>query len=172
MSRLVDGMFDISLLDLRGVPPGAERASLATAAAAAAAAVAPLARARRSRVEVGSCADLDVGLDADALTQILINVLDNALKHGRERGTVALSAARRGALIEACVDDDGPGVPPEERESIFGLGHRGPGVRVAGSGLGLAFVRLMLERSGGAAEVLVSPLGGARLRLSLPPPTG
>ncbi len=170
MSRLVDGMFDISLLDLRGAPERAERAPLATAATAAAAAVTPLARARGCRVCINSGTDLEVGLAADALTQVLINLLDNALKHGKEGGIVALSAARRGSRVEVCVDDDGPGVPAEERESIFALGRRGPGVRAAGSGLGLAFVRLILERSGGAAEALVSPLGGARLRLCLPLP--
>jgi signal transduction histidine kinase len=66
------------------------------------------------------------------------------------------------------VDDDGPGVPLEQRERIFELGRRGAGARAQGSGLGLAVVRLLLERSGGDVDVTAGPLGGARFRLRLP----
>jgi signal transduction histidine kinase len=170
MSRLVDGMFDISLLDLREATPPASSAMLAAAVRAAAEAVAPQVRAHGSRLELDACGGIEVALGRDALTQILINLLDNAVKHGRVGGRVELGALRRAAHVELWIDDDGAGIPPDERESIFALGQRSAGVRAVGNGLGLAFVRLMLERTGGAVEACDSPLGGARFRLWLPLP--
>jgi two-component system, OmpR family, phosphate regulon sensor histidine kinase PhoR len=172
MSRLVEGMFDISLLDLREISPTKSSAILAAAVRAAAEAVGPQVRAQGSRLELASCSGIEIALAGDALTQILINILDNAVKHGRAGGRVELGALRRVSHVELWIDDDGPGIPPGERESIFALGQRSAGVRAAGSGLGLAFVRLMLERTGGAVEAVDSPLGGARFRLWLPLPAG
>jgi len=172
MSRLVEGMFDISLLDLRETTPATGRTRLATAVRSAADALSAQVRAHGSRLELASCSEIEVGLAGDALVQILINVLENAIKHGRVGGRVELAALPRSSHVELWIDDDGPGIPPEERESIFALGQRCAGVRAAGSGLGLAFVRLLLERSGGAVEACAAPSGGARFRLWLPLPAG
>lgn len=172
MSRLVEGMFDISLLDLREATPATSSVVLAAAVRAAAEAVAPQVRAHGSWLELASCSGIEIALAPDALTQILINLLDNAVKHGRLGGRIELGALRRVSHVELWIDDDGPGIPPEERESIFAVGQRSAGVRAAGNGLGLAFVRLMLERTGGAVEAGDSPLGGARFRLWLPLPAG
>jgi len=172
MSRLVDGMFDISLLDLAGASLPRERSLLEPALSAAEAAVSALLRSRRVRLERSSYETIAVGLPADALTHVLINLLDNAAKHGRESGRVRVVAESLPSHVELVVDDDGPGIPPDERERVFGLGRRSTTARAAGTGLGLAFVRLLLERSGGSVEALEGPLGGARLRLCLPPPPG
>ena len=65
------------------------------------------------------------------------------------------------------VDDDGPGVAPDERERVFAFSQRGP-TAAEGNGIGLAFVRLMAERVGGDVTVEESPLGGARFALRVP----
>ncbi len=171
MNRLVERMLDISLLDLRDAVT-AGRAFLGPSVEAAAAAVAPLALARGSKLEFAPCADIEIGLSGDSLVQVLVNLLENAVKHGRAGGRVEFAATMRASHVEVCVDDDGPGIPAAEREAVFGLGRRGQSARAPGSGLGLAFVRLMLERTGGAVEACDSPLGGARFRLCLPLPPG
>jgi signal transduction histidine kinase len=70
--------------------------------------------------------------------------------------------------VEVRVDDDGPGVAAHERETIFSLAKRGRNATAHGSGIGLAVVRLMLERIGGEADVGESLLGGAQFRVRLP----
>jgi len=110
-----------------------------------------------------------VAIGADRLVQALANVLDNAIKHGRERGRVLVSTASLDdRYVEIRVDDDGPGVPIGERETIFNLAQRGLNARAPGSGIGLAVVRLMVERIGGEVDVTQSLLGGAQFRLRLP----
>jgi len=69
--------------------------------------------------------------------------------------------------VTVLVDDDGPGIPPADRERVFALGQRGR-TPADGSGIGLALVRLILERGGGRVEVRDGPLGGARFALTLP----
>ena len=66
------------------------------------------------------------------------------------------------------VDDDGPGIPPEDRERVFERFTRGAATGAPGSGLGLAIVAQQAELHGGEARIEDSPLGGARLILKLP----
>ena len=169
MGRLVDGMFDISMLDLRvGIQHG-ESCALTSSIATAINAVGPFAAARHVDLALLACAPYDVAIGADRLSQILINILENAIKHGNERGRVYVSIAVLDArYVEVRIDDDGPGVDAHERESIFSLARRGTNAKAHGSGIGLAVVRLMLERVGGEADVVDSLLGGAQFRIRLP----
>jgi|GEM_PF-165564 len=103
--------------------------------------------------------------DREALLLALRNVLVNALRHARAR--VELSAAVEGDGISLFVDDDGPGVAPESRRSMFLPFHR-QGDDDTGLGLGLALVGVVADRHGGGSELLDSPMGGARVRLHFP----
>lgn len=169
MGRLVDGMFEISMLDLRVGTYHRESSQLASSIASAINAVAPFAAARDTDLALLACEVCDVAIGTDRLTQILINIIENAIKHGRDRGRVYVSVARLDTrYVEVRVDDDGPGVDAQEREAIFSLARRGTKTTAQGSGIGLAVVRLMLERIGGEADVSESPLGGAQFRVRLP----
>ena len=85
------------------------------------------------------------------LRQVLTNLLDNAEQHGG--GAVAVRAGRCGDVVRLEVDDDGPGVPPAERELVFDRFGRGraSGVRGSreGTGLGLALVAQHVQAHGG-----------------------
>ncbi len=129
-----------------------------------------VANARRAGAEVAVAAPpaLVLPLRADALRRCLGNLLDNARRHAR-RIAVALteqvegSPARRWA--EVTVDDDGPGIPPEQREEAFRpFASNAPG----GTGLGLAIARDIVRAHGGEIALEESPLGGLRARLRLP----
>ncbi|WP_412778603.1 sensor histidine kinase [Nocardioides sp. Root79] len=107
--------------------------------------------------------------DPVALGQVVRNLVDNAARHARDRVAVSLSAAA-GQVVLA-VDDDGPGVPPGERQRVFERFVRLDEARArdaGGSGLGLAIVREVVTGHGGTVEVTDSVLGGARFVVRLP----
>jgi signal transduction histidine kinase len=106
--------------------------------------------------------------DADRLQQVLLNLLGNAVKFSRGRVKLALRCEPRQAVVT--VDDDGPGVPPGEREQIFEKFRQGgpADARPAGTGLGLPIARQIVEHFGGRLWLEDSPLGGARFAFALP----
>lgn len=103
-----------------------------------------------------------------ALARVVGNLIDNALKYGREADVAVVAGAR---AVEILVDDRGPGIPPGERQRIFE-----PFLRLdpsrnrerGGAGLGLAIARHLIQHHGGAIAVEDRPGGGARFRVSLP----
>jgi signal transduction histidine kinase len=168
LPRLLEGMFEISLLDLSMPLQVRAAGRLDVALRGAVDACAALAAERGVTVAVAPAPAEAVGLDGDRLMLVLINLIDNAIKHGRRGGRVEVAAgvdSPRTLTIE--VDDDGPGIAPAERERVFALGERGA-TAAHGSGIGLALVRLLLERAGGRVEIGDAALGGARFAITLP----
>lgn len=105
--------------------------------------------------------------DAKYLSRALANVLRNAVRYARSK--VAVTVEQRGPRTVINVDDDGPGVPPAERERLFEPFTRVEGSRgreSGGVGLGLAIVKSVAEWHGGEARISDSPLGGARVSIS------
>jgi PAS domain S-box-containing protein len=107
-----------------------------------------------------------------SLRQVLLNLLSNSLKfhRGPEPPRIRISAPELTDLVELRVDDNGPGVPEDERAAIFDEGYRATRdveEGVQGSGLGLATVRQIAERHGSLLTVGDSDLGGARFALRL-----
>ncbi|MFI5772960.1 ATP-binding protein [Streptomyces sp. NPDC051658] len=104
------------------------------------------------------------------LARVIGNLLDNAERHARSTVTVSVRAAERGGVVVS-VTDDGPGVPPEERERIFERFVRLDDARTrddGGAGLGLAIARDVAARHGGRLTVDGAREGGARFELWLP----
>jgi signal transduction histidine kinase len=107
--------------------------------------------------------------DRRLLARAVGNLLRNAQKYAAH--TVALSARRHGGLLEIVVDDDGPGIPEDERERIFEPFYRLDRSRdraTGGFGLGLSIARKAVVLHGGVLQVQRSPLGGARFLITLP----
>ena len=99
----------------------------------------------------------------------ITNLLRNAIKYARTK--IVVSAQIDGERICLHVDDDGIGIPPEERQRVFFAFTRLDRSRdrtTGGYGLGLAIVRQVMEQHGGTATVDASPLGGARFTLCWP----
>jgi len=168
LSRLIDGMFEISLLDLQTATRGACTGNLARTLEAVCDACFSSAAARSIDLSCDAAAPVLVQMDSDRLTLVLVNLVENAIKHGRVNGRVEIRVARTDEReVRLSIDDDGAGIIELDRKRIFTLGERGP-TSAAGSGIGLALVRLMLERDGGSVEVTDSPLGGARFVVIVP----
>jgi len=106
------------------------------------------------------------GFDHDALVQILVNLIDNAARHGKEEVRIEATAGEGGVVLR--VLDRGPGVPAEERERIFDPFTRGQSATGGGSGLGLALVRHYALAHHGRIEVTDRDGGGAVFSLVLP----
>jgi signal transduction histidine kinase len=109
---------------------------------------------------------LMVGLPA-GLRLVIDNAIANAVKHG-DATEIQLSAISSAEGVEIAVDDNGAGVPEEERDEVFERFSRGTTASRSGSGLGLALVAQQAELHGGTASLGASPLRGARLLLRLP----
>lgn len=108
-----------------------------------------LARKRRATIEV-EADEVVVALDRRLLRRVLVNLMVNALTHGK--APIELSARIIADRVRFCVADSGPGVPPEEAEAVFEKFRQGAGTK-GGAGLGLAFVRLVARAHGGEAWV-------------------
>jgi len=103
------------------------------------------------------------------LSRVVRNLLDNASSHARSRAAVAVSTGEGSVWL--VVDDDGPGIPAEDRERVFDRFTRldeGRGRAGGGAGLGLAMVRAIAEGHGGSVYIDEAPLGGARFVVRLP----
>lgn len=169
MGRMIDGMFEFSLLDLSAGACGETRCDAGEQLALACDAVAPLAKARGMTIERHAPGPAPAAIDPDACLQLLINLLENATKYGAPNGRVAVQVQASDGRVVITVDDDGPGVGPHDRPSIFNLRVRGSDAAPQrGAGIGLAIVKLIAERCGGSVAVGGSPLGGARFEVVLP----
>jgi two-component system, OmpR family, sensor histidine kinase PrrB len=108
---------------------------------------------------------LMVGLPT-GLRLVIDTAIANAVKHGGAN-EIELSVTNSAKGVEIAIDDDGSGVPDEERTAVFARFSRGSTASRSGSGLGLALVAQQAELHGGSASLHASPLGGARLLLCL-----
>jgi signal transduction histidine kinase len=171
MSRLVA---DLLLLARADAGRFGERrlCDLAEIAEHAAAEVAPVAGDRSLSVENGQ--SIHVEGNPDELHRMVVNLLDNAVRHTPSGSSIELRVERDGGRGEARVEvaDDGPGIPPDQRRQVFDRFVRGEGpadtATVQGTGLGLAIVRAVARSHGGEVEARESSLGGALFLVHLP----
>jgi signal transduction histidine kinase len=167
MSRLVDGMFAFSLLDLSSSALGERGCRVRAQVTLACDILTPLAQQRDITISAAG-EDATAYIESDACLQLLVNLIENAIKYGRPGGRVDVTIRRHTDTVEVLVDDDGPGVAACERRSIFELRVRGEGaLHKPGAGIGLAMVKTITERDGGSVTVEDSPLGGARFAVVL-----
>jgi len=112
-----------------------------------------------------------VKADSVVLRQVIINLVDNAIKYSPRNGHITVRVVRRDSLT-ACVEieDCGPGIPPEHRDKVFDRFYRIDEARsseAGGAGLGLAIAKWGAEAHGGRVE-LASSVAGSLFRLILP----
>ncbi|WP_083005146.1 sensor histidine kinase [Halomonas sp. GT] len=122
--------------------------------------LAPLLIASNRTIEVQTDRRLPCRGDAPALERVLTNLVQNAVEHGGRHIIVRVN----GATFE--VEDDGPGIPAEERERVFEPFHR-LRPRSTGSGLGLNLVRQVVERHGGRVSIIDAVCRGTIVRVEL-----
>jgi two-component system sensor histidine kinase KdpD len=165
LNRLVGNLLDMTRLESGTLAPKREWHSLEEVVGSAVARVERHAGERR--LEVGVAADLPlIRLDGVLVEQAIVNLLENAIRHGGPGGRVAIVARREGDAAVVEVSDDGPGFPPEDAERLFEKFYRAAGG--PGAGLGLAIARAIVTAHGGRIHAERHEPHGARFVLTLP----
>lgn len=106
--------------------------------------------------------------DEEAVRHALLNLLDNAVRHGRAAGNVAVCASVQDGAVCLSVRDDGPGIGPRVRRTLFQRFVRGTS-EAGGTGLGLHFVDQVVRAHGGRIDLRSEPGAGCVFAMRLPP---
>ena len=166
MARTVSQVLDIAELETFIVGEDA-RADLHAVCSEAVAYMAPLAVGQSKTIALtGSEGPVWVRGHADALFRAVRNLVENAIRHTSAGGSIEVEVLADGRVR---VLDDGPGVPPSDRESIFRRFWRRDRAQADSRGLGLAIVARVAEAHGGSIDVDNRPEGGAMFTLKLQP---
>jgi signal transduction histidine kinase len=172
MAGLVDNLLDLTRMQAGRVQLLRAHHDLRELAQRMAGAIEPLAQTRGQRVELELPASATPALvDAQRLEQVLLNLLGNAHKYGREGGTIRLSLARHPDEVVLGVADDGPGIAEADQKHIFERYYRSEAEttrRKQGSGLGLPIARALVELHGGRLWVTSRQGAGATFWIALP----
>ena len=130
-----------------------------------------IAAAASSRIDRDLPLSLEAPVDADALRQVLVNLLDNAVRYGPSGQRIRVGLVRVDGDIRITVEDEGPGVPPRERERIFERFvrlDRDRETHRSGTGIGLSVARDLVTLHDGTIRAEAGEGGGARFVVVLP----
>jgi signal transduction histidine kinase len=167
MGRLVDDMLLLARTD-EGIAPATKPLEMGTFLPGT---LAGLFRGVDRKLDLAEVPSGTLIADSDGITQVIRNLVRNAIEHTSEGGSIRISATGTGRWLRLSVEDDGPGIPPEQRERIFARFYRADSSRnprTGGSGLGLAIAKAIVEAHGGRIWVDDAAGGGARVTFELP----
>ena len=165
-TRLVDQLLALARADQSVAPERFRVQDLASVAADQLRQHASQAKGRNIRLESELAPAMMRG-DAALLAVMIRNLLDNALRYGPEGSQIRVATRVVGDQVELRVEDQGSGIPPEERQRVFERFHRLAGSRASGSGLGLSIVLRIVEQHGGSVVIEDAAGGqGTRVRVS------
>ncbi|MEV0066471.1 HAMP domain-containing sensor histidine kinase [Amycolatopsis sp. NPDC050768] len=178
LGRLVTELLDLSRIDAGTLSLDRSRVDLeellAEVAAEAEAMAAAAGRGVRFDVSVSPLGAF-VRADRERMYQVVVNLLENAARHGPAGGSVEVRAVVNEGETRIEVRDEGPGIPAADRDRVFERFTRGERAGGGGTGLGLAIARWVVELHGGTIAVVEPPAGvgpgaapGCRIRVTLP----
>jgi len=133
--------------------------------------VGPLATAKGVTLRRALTKPVHARVDRPAIRQVVLNLLDNAVKYGPEGQTISVRLCRDGTVARVEIEDEGPGIPKGERHKVWGRFERldqGRGAAVTGTGIGLSVVRQLVELHGGTSTVEGAAGGGSKFLIELP----
>src|SRR5207249_4240174 len=175
LQRLVAELLDLSRLQAQQVRLKRERLDLGDLVRQVVEILGPRAEESGVRLADEVPGGLLVQADADRVEQVLTNLIDNALRHTPEGGTVTVSSERRAlgagapsSILEISVHNTGSYIAPEVIPHLFEPFYQGPGTRPGGAGLGLAIAREIATAHGGDLRAESHPSFGTTFTLALP----
>ena len=167
MRRIVADLLLLARSDA-GSEPVRSRVDMGKVAAEAAAEAGSLASGHELTVDAPS--GIEVSGDSDELHRVVLNLVENATLHTPAGTRITVRVERDGARVRVVVEDDGPGIPADQRKRIFDRFVRQGGDSGRSTGLGLAIVRAVAEGHGGSVT-LADAAPGSRFVVELPAAT-
>jgi len=172
LSRLVDDLQELSLAEAGKIKLTRQPEQIADLVKQAVAAAQPQATAKGPSLVANLPDHLpSVHIDHQRVIQVLHNLIENAIAHTAEGGTVTIDARQHQNQVEVSITDTGEGIPPEDLPYIFERFYRVDKSRAratGGTGLGLTIARRLIEAHGGKIEVQSEPGKGSRFTFTLP----
>jgi heavy metal sensor kinase len=169
LTKMVDDMFMLALADIDARPLTLRDLYVDELLRECVDAMRVLADTRRITVGVDVTPEIQAHGDEGLLRQLFMNLLENAVRHTPDGGTVHVTARAAGSSVEIAIEDSGPGIPEQDRERIFERFVRlAPPGSEGGAGLGLPIARWIAEQHGGTLEVDSRAALGARFVVVLP----
>lgn len=171
LSHVVETLLTLSRWESGRVPPRADEVDLGELVRDVAAQLAVLAEERDIAIDVAIDRPMTVTTDHVMARQAVCNVLDNAIKYTREGGRIRIGSASPSGEHQVLVDDEGPGIPLDQRRRVLERFYRiegGHTRRLGGAGLGLAIVHWAMTANGGRVAIGDNAAGGARVVLTWP----
>ncbi|MGO8022391.1 sensor histidine kinase N-terminal domain-containing protein [Rhizobium leguminosarum] len=168
ISRLASQLLTLSRAEPGSRRPRSDAADLSKAAREILEAHAEEALRRNIDVGLEDVRPVIVDGDATMLREMLVNLIDNAIRYTRPNGRVTVAVGEADGNAVVTVEDNGPGIPNGEREQVFERFYRIMGTEAEGSGLGLAIVREVVEGAGGSVLLDDAEGGGLVVTVRLP----
>ena len=167
LNRVISDVLDLNRIEAGAVTPMPKPVNAQELLQEASDRTAPVTAGRNVQVNVP--AEVRVLTDESLILQALVNLVENAAKYSTPGGSIRLTGSVKGSAVELSVEDDGPGIAPEDIPYLFERFYRAAAHsrRVKGSGLGLSIVKGFVELCGGAVRV-ESSTAGTRFIVTLP----
>jgi two-component system phosphate regulon sensor histidine kinase PhoR len=171
LSNLLSDLLDLARIEGGAYPLCLEGIPLRRAAQRAVDTLQRTAKNKSVSLKVEIDPELTAHADSQALDQVLVNLLDNAIKYSLDKGEVEVTATRQGQQIRVAVSDDGPGIPERHRARVFERFYRvdaGRSRALGGTGLGLSIVKHLVGLMHGSVGVEPVEPHGSTFWLTLP----
>ena len=168
MTRLVDDLLALARVDSGQAQVQLQPTDVTELVVSAGRDLEALATGVGGRIEIAAEGGINALVDRDRLRQVLVILVDNALRHGSPGDTIEVRAARSGNELRLEVADHGPGIPADQRTRVFEPFHRlETGRSESGTGLGLSIARWIVRSHRGTMR-LMDNSPGLRVRVSIP----
>ncbi len=169
LERMTRDLLDLTRLEAGTTPPHYELLSLGRVASEAVARIAARAQAESISVSASTTDEtLDFQADGEQITRVLVNILDNAVRHTPAGGRVELVATGDADFVTFTITDTGEGIPDAFIDRIFQRFAQVPGTTSGGSGLGLSIAQTIVHTHGGEIKVNSAPGVGTMFTIRLP----
>lgn len=174
LSRMIENLLDVSKIEADRIEISPERVPLAEIISTAVQAIAPVTAKKNIHIQTETLGDLCVQADRDAVQEILLNLLENAIKHSPEGKAVRVKTRitdEDAGMVALSVCDEGAGIPFEKQKTIFEKFERviqEKRAREKGLGLGLYITKKLVEAQGGTIGVRSEVGKGSTFTFTLP----
>src|SRR5262249_55769224 len=171
LTRLTEQLLMLAREEAGGAKPAAAAVDVNAVVARVTEMMRPLAEAKGLRLSLNAAPDLPVSGDETRLSQVFLNLLDNAIKYTPPGGTVAVDVARQDHQAVVQVRDSGIGIAPEYQPFVFDRFYRVDKARTraeGGTGLGLSIAKTIVVGHGGTVALTSAPGQGSTFVVTLP----